>query len=97
MYRTLNHGQNSSAGNSWDWCERCSQDFRGGGGRDPPAKLNFYWSIFTGVCFVESSMFFCVFFWSEWVRIAQLVTAGTGVPRVDGSNPGGGRAQPKFV
>ena len=21
---------------------------------------------------------------SEWVRIAQLVTAGTGVPRVDG-------------
>ena len=34
---------------------------------------------------------------SEWVRIAQLVTAGTGVPRVDGSNPGGGRAQPKFV
>ena len=34
---------------------------------------------------------------SEWVRIAQLVTAGTGVPRVDSSNPGGGRAQPKFV
>ena len=34
---------------------------------------------------------------SEWVRIAQLVTAGTGVPRVDVSNPGGGRAQPKFV
>ena len=37
----------------------CSQDFLGGGGegRDPPAKLNFYWSIFTGVCFVESSIF----------------------------------------
>ena len=34
---------------------------------------------------------------SEWVRIAQLVTAGAGVPRVDVSNPGGGRAQPKFV
>ena len=34
---------------------------------------------------------------SEWVRIVQLVTAGTGVPRVDGSNPGGGRDQPKFV
>ena len=34
---------------------------------------------------------------SEWGRVAQLVTAGTGVPRVDGSNPGGGRAQPKFV
>ena len=34
---------------------------------------------------------------SEWVRIAQSVTAGTGVPRVDVSNPGGGRAQPKFV
>ena len=28
---------------------------------------------------VESSQ--CL---SEWVRIAQLVTAGTGVPRVDG-------------
>ena len=34
---------------------------------------------------------------SDWVRIAQLVTAGTGVPRVEGSKPGGGRAQPKFV
>ena len=30
----------------------CSQDFlNGGGGRDPPAKLNFHWSTFTGVCF----------------------------------------------
>ena len=29
----------------------------GGGRRDPPAKLNFYWSIFTGVCFVDSSIF----------------------------------------
>ena len=29
----------------------------GGGERDPPAKLNFYWSIFTGVCFVESAIF----------------------------------------
>ena len=28
---------------------------------------------------------------------AQLVTAGAGVPRVEVSNPGGGKAQPKFV
>ena len=40
----------------------CSQDFRGGGGGGntyiyPPAKLNLYWSNFTGVCFVESSIF----------------------------------------
>ena len=41
---------------------------------------------------VESSQ--CL---SEWVRIAQLVTAETGVPRVDSSNPGGGRTQPVFV
>ena len=27
---------------------------------------------------------------SEWIRIAQLVTAGAGVSRVDGSTPGGG-------
>ena len=33
-----------------------SEDFLKGGGRDPPAKLNLYWSIFTGVCFVGSSM-----------------------------------------
>ena len=34
---------------------------------------------------------------SEWVRVSQLGIARTGVPRVDVSNPGGGRAKPKFV
>ena len=37
--------------------QRCSQGFLRGGGRNPLAKLNIYWSIFTGVCFVESSIF----------------------------------------